>query len=517
MHVVIRKFLERVTSNITPLIFLLNYSLEEIELLKNEGQQQQQEEVGLNEKLKIRIIDKKETKIRRSRLYISGGIYCVSNTILLLDMMENIVSPSIITGIVINHAEDIETILDKESWMSTILKISNKKSFILALTERAEMISMGGASQNIMKCLHLTNILLWPACRYEVQKELNSSEEQEGFQTEEYLMKMSKTQKRIQKILVKVIKIIVQEINDKFRNINNGDTIFFENEILNSHELYLKRKLARIKPLLEKIRMKRPIIRDLMNFRALLRDLVLSNAVEFHRRLIHCKKSAPFTSVWYECEKEVENLLGALISLSKTRIYKLSAIAPSPFTPVIPNIIQSQIKEISNNNEAQKNLSASFFYERVRSEKKEKQTSEKKRKYEKMKLEYDDNRDSDPENKEDEQFLKRKLLEEEELENFKKTTKLRETPPKFEKPSEKAVDPFILRLQKYRAPNTTNHIIDKKPNEDPRDLEPEIKKEPDDPLISFQTTGDGPQLKNERERNNIKKKEEIQMEGSLIT
>ena len=139
MHVVIRKFLERVTSNITPLIFLLNYSLEEIELLKNEGQQQQ-EEVGLNEKLKIRIIDKKETKIRRSRLYISGGIYCVSNTILLLDMMENIVSPSIITGIVINHAEDIETILDKESWMSTILKISNKKSFIIAFTERAEMI-----------------------------------------------------------------------------------------------------------------------------------------------------------------------------------------------------------------------------------------------------------------------------------------------------------------------------------------------------------------------------------------
>lgn len=76
-----------------------------------------------------------------------GGIIAVSNVILVLDLLQKAISPSIVTKLVINKADRINGFLDKEAWITTIIKRENKvrtdlnKQFNKPIRHRTYMLS----------------------------------------------------------------------------------------------------------------------------------------------------------------------------------------------------------------------------------------------------------------------------------------------------------------------------------------------------------------------------------------
>ena len=139
---------------ISSLILLLNFDSKEIELINQELL------VLRKDKLQIYEISN-ETSVKRSSLYLKGnsptrfsltlmqigGIIAVSNVILVLDLLQKAISPSIVTKLVINKADRINGFLDKEAWITTIIKRENKvrtdlnKQFNKPIRHRTYMLS----------------------------------------------------------------------------------------------------------------------------------------------------------------------------------------------------------------------------------------------------------------------------------------------------------------------------------------------------------------------------------------
>jgi len=67
-----------------------------------------------------------ETTTKRSMLYISGGIYTITNVILVMDLLQQAISPTIITTIIFNEAEKIDNVLSDEAWIATMIRRDNK-------------------------------------------------------------------------------------------------------------------------------------------------------------------------------------------------------------------------------------------------------------------------------------------------------------------------------------------------------------------------------------------------------
>jgi hypothetical protein len=73
--------------------------------------------------------------MKRTGLYVSGGIFAVSNVIMVMDLLQRAVSPSIITNLVVNDAEQVDSVLNDEAWITTMIRKENK-----VLTFQANML-----------------------------------------------------------------------------------------------------------------------------------------------------------------------------------------------------------------------------------------------------------------------------------------------------------------------------------------------------------------------------------------
>jgi hypothetical protein len=102
-----------------PLILLLNFNKEEIPLINAEIKENKFGDFEVHQITN-------ETTQKRSMMYLSSGVFSISNVILILDLLQKAISPSIITAIIINKAEKVESILDEEAWITTMIRRENK-------------------------------------------------------------------------------------------------------------------------------------------------------------------------------------------------------------------------------------------------------------------------------------------------------------------------------------------------------------------------------------------------------
>jgi len=104
------------------LTLLLNFKKEEVPAI---NEQLDALKFG---KYRIRQITN-ETTAKRSMLYISGGVYTITNVILVMDLLQQAISPSIITTVIYSDAEKIDNVLNDEAWIATMIRRDNKVFF----------------------------------------------------------------------------------------------------------------------------------------------------------------------------------------------------------------------------------------------------------------------------------------------------------------------------------------------------------------------------------------------------
>jgi len=91
------------------------------------------------------------------------------------------ISPLILSGLIVRNVEYIKTNLAKEYWVATLIRLETEKTFILAVIEDLEGLYSHSNLQNVLRNFLLNKVFLWPACRFEVQKSLvnnNTNENQ---------------------------------------------------------------------------------------------------------------------------------------------------------------------------------------------------------------------------------------------------------------------------------------------------------------------------------------------------
>lgn len=100
--------------------------------------------------------------------------------ILVLDLLTKKLSPSIITGLIINNAHKAGSagIKTGESFIAEIIKRGNSTAFVKAITEKPQGISRGGGGimgiESFMRSLQVSHILLYPRIKKCVKDSLDS-------------------------------------------------------------------------------------------------------------------------------------------------------------------------------------------------------------------------------------------------------------------------------------------------------------------------------------------------------
>ena len=121
------------------------------------------------------LIDNSTPAKDRTQIYLNGGVMCVTNQILVVDILNNVIPTRLITGIIVNHAEKVT----ENSAIAFILRLFrslNKAGFIRAFSESPERF--GGELtklERMLKVLQVKNVYIYPRFQIQVSEEINNS------------------------------------------------------------------------------------------------------------------------------------------------------------------------------------------------------------------------------------------------------------------------------------------------------------------------------------------------------
>lgn len=111
--------------------------------------------------IKIINTDSTGTIEKRKKLYTQGGIFFVTARIFVVDLLCHVVSPTVVSGILVSHAEQV-TETSAISFILRLYRQQNKAGFIKALSDDAEKFSGFSLLATYLKNLHISKTNLWP-------------------------------------------------------------------------------------------------------------------------------------------------------------------------------------------------------------------------------------------------------------------------------------------------------------------------------------------------------------------
>ncbi|GAA5837199.1 hypothetical protein JCM5353_001595 [Sporobolomyces roseus] len=142
------------------LVFLLNATADE--------ERGFAEEVGM----RLKIVGYDLPEATREKMYKDGGLFSVSSTILITDMLKGSVPVELITGMVVMHAESV-TPTSQEAFVIRIYRQSNKTGFLKAFSDQPEAFTFGlSPLQTTLVQLKLREVVIYPRFHEAVDRDL---------------------------------------------------------------------------------------------------------------------------------------------------------------------------------------------------------------------------------------------------------------------------------------------------------------------------------------------------------
>lgn len=321
-----------------PLIFLLNFDDEEVNAIKDTYKSLE------NSIPKITIANiSTEPSTKRKKFYLQGGIYSISAVVLVFDLLQKVLSPLIITGLIINKMERIKQEIYREAWIATLIRLETNNPFIIGIIQNFEAEY---DIQKLLKAFYLKKVFLWPSCRLEVQQSLSNyslnlgnesevnkdlnkeidkpaQEEIKAFRCFEIYVKPSGLMRKIQDGLLLVMQSLLDDINKLMRkNSSAAREIRFEEMTSLTNYAFL-RKLIKIKEYNENSTY---LLKDLSSFRNILNSLTNDDSCTFYKKLLSSRENSANDSIWLLAEKQTRNDLEKIISNAKKRVYEIKEI-----------------------------------------------------------------------------------------------------------------------------------------------------------------------------------------------
>ncbi|CCC69244.1 hypothetical protein NCAS_0C02540 [Naumovozyma castellii] len=255
----------------------------------------------------------------RRKLYLSGGIICVTSRILIVDLLSGILHPSRVTGMVVLNVEDLRN-HSNVSFILEIYRSKNKWGFIKAFSESPESFTLEFSPLlSKMRDLRLRNVLLWPRFRVEVSACLNKLPNTVSNSVIEVKVSLTNSMSQIQFGLMECLKKCIAELNRKnpelfleWWNIDNALDINFLKSIdsvmiPNWHRISYESK---------------QLTKDIRYLKNLLKLLINADAVDFYEEIqLSLEANKPSISRKYsESPWLMANESQLVISYAKKRI-----------------------------------------------------------------------------------------------------------------------------------------------------------------------------------------------------
>ncbi|QEU60826.1 Rad1 [Kluyveromyces lactis] len=213
---------------------------------------------------------------QRSKRYQQGGIISVTSRILIVDLLSGIIHPKNITGLLILHAEKLDS-MSIESFIVEIYRNSNKWGFIKAITDSAEsMISEFAPLAKKMKDLLLKRILLWPRFHADISSCLNTTSNTKVI---EIRVSLTDSMSKIQFGLYECLKKCIDELNRKNPELST-EYWSFENALDSN---FLRIINGVLSPKWHRISYEsKQLVKDISTLKKLLSSLISYDALDFY-------------------------------------------------------------------------------------------------------------------------------------------------------------------------------------------------------------------------------------------
>ncbi|GAA6017470.1 hypothetical protein JCM11491_006835 [Sporobolomyces phaffii] len=126
------------------------------------------EEVGM----RMKIVGYDLPEATRQKMYKDGGLFSVSSTILITDMLKDSVPVDLVTGLVVMHAE-LVTPTSQEAFVIRIYRKSNRTGFLKAFSDQPEAFTFGlSPLQTTLVQLKLRDVMIYPRFHDAVDRDL---------------------------------------------------------------------------------------------------------------------------------------------------------------------------------------------------------------------------------------------------------------------------------------------------------------------------------------------------------
>lgn len=213
---------------------------------------------------------------QRSKRYQHGGIISVTSRILIVDLLSGIVHPKNITGLLILHAEKLNS-LSTEAFIVEIYRNSNKWGFIKAVTDSAEsMVSDFSPLSKKMKDLLLKKALLWPRFHADISSCLNTTS---GTKVVEIRVTLTDSMSKIQFGLYECLKKCIEELTRKNPELAT-EYWSFENALDSN---FLRIINGTLSPKWHRISYEsKQLVKDISTLKMLLNSLISYDALDFY-------------------------------------------------------------------------------------------------------------------------------------------------------------------------------------------------------------------------------------------
>lgn len=260
---------------------------------------------------------------RRRKLYADGGIVSISNRVLVTDILSHVISPNVITGLVILHAENISQ-YSMDRFVVNLYRKENQWGFIKAISDDSEKLCKGFQPlQTRMKYFKLEKAFLWPRFHVGVTESIQRKYKNKGIGSQskvtEVRIKLTPYMEKIQNSLMASMEILIAELRrnnpdvaSEYWSIENALEPNFVQSIIGSLNPVWHRVSATTKKLLSELSLVKAFIQDLYSLDSL---TYYENIKEFVNQ--HTDVTSQKESLWLMIPEA-----SATIACAKDRVYK---------------------------------------------------------------------------------------------------------------------------------------------------------------------------------------------------
>eukprot|EP00347_Sterkiella_histriomuscorum_P024144 403332158 len=305
------------------LIFLINFSDSDYQAIEYYLQQCTYD--GTNPLMMTRIAPSDSLTNKRIDMYLKGGVFSVSYKAIVLDLLTKRLSPSIISGFIINNAHKVQE-NSQESFLCKILRKDNPdNAFIKCISDNPSLIARGGGIfgiENLMKILQVNNLYIYQRIKKSIKDSIDNVKQ---IKVIENGLKFTKRMDEMHTILIELLAACLEELKGQIKKFDNlsGEP----DEVLDPQKALLKSFEGLFRGMMGKNyvylgQKANQLIQNIRDIKKLMWLLLNQDCVNFYYNLndLRTNENANNFSIFKYSDEETTNNIERLHKLAKERI-----------------------------------------------------------------------------------------------------------------------------------------------------------------------------------------------------